>query len=210
MSFHSTTIFTSAHLLPLSLAHLPNKTNLNLLSSITKVLLTHTLASFWGKQSCFTYMDPLTYEDRIDSVQHSQYHGCWCPGSVRRQDISTHDIHNVECSKLLSYLRKHLNCVMSTWRNDTKSKYMFLVPLKNLACEGFINTYFICSIFLLGSPTSCHLPPYILSLTMDLLFDCTLPLLFNAELNSVYWSVTDLSLTRRPNKLHKIHSHQVI
>ena len=36
MPFHSTTIFTLAHLLPLSLAHLPRqKHHLNLLSSIT-------------------------------------------------------------------------------------------------------------------------------------------------------------------------------
>ena len=53
MPFHSTTIFTLAYLLPLSLAHLPRqKHHLNLLSSITKALLTHTLASFWKKQSC--------------------------------------------------------------------------------------------------------------------------------------------------------------
>ena len=55
MPFHSTTLFTSAYLLPLSLAHLPQqKHNLNLLSSITKALRTHTLASFWMKQSCYT------------------------------------------------------------------------------------------------------------------------------------------------------------
>ena len=57
MPFHSTTIFTLAHLLPLSLAHLPQQQqqqNLNLLCSITKALLTHTLASFWRKQSCNT------------------------------------------------------------------------------------------------------------------------------------------------------------
>ena len=52
MLFHPTTIFTLAHLLLLSLAHLPQKHHLNLLSSITKALLTHTLASFWRKQSC--------------------------------------------------------------------------------------------------------------------------------------------------------------
>ena len=47
MPFHSTTIFTLAHLLPLSLAHLPQqKHHLNLLSSITIASLTYTLASF--------------------------------------------------------------------------------------------------------------------------------------------------------------------
>ena len=57
MPFHSTTIFTLAYLLPLSLGHLPQQTHhLNLLSSITKALLTHTLASFWRKQSCLSVL----------------------------------------------------------------------------------------------------------------------------------------------------------
>ena len=52
--FHPSTIFTLAYLLPLSLVHPPQqKHHLNFLSSITKALLTHTLASFWRKQSCF-------------------------------------------------------------------------------------------------------------------------------------------------------------
>ena len=34
--------------------------------------------------------EPLMCRDRIIPVQHSQYHGCWCPGSLWRQDISTH------------------------------------------------------------------------------------------------------------------------
>ena len=33
-------------------------------------------------------------------------------------------------------------CVMLIWRNDIKCKYMFLVPLKNLACEGLILVQF--------------------------------------------------------------------
>ena len=38
----------------------------------------------------------LNVRDRINSVQHIQYHGCWCPDSWRRQDISTHVINYVE------------------------------------------------------------------------------------------------------------------
>ena len=34
--------------------------------------------------------------DQINLVQHSQYHGRWYPGSLRRQDISTHDIDYVD------------------------------------------------------------------------------------------------------------------
>ena len=33
---------------------------------------------------------------RVNSVYLGQYHGCWCPGSVRRQDISNHDIDYIE------------------------------------------------------------------------------------------------------------------
>ena len=66
MPFRSTTIFTLAYLLPLSLAHLPQqKHRLNLLFSITNALLTHTLASFWRKQSCHCCHGPLTIYVRL-------------------------------------------------------------------------------------------------------------------------------------------------
>ena len=42
------------------------------------------------------YIQPLTCRDRINLVQHSQYHSCWCLGSLHRQDISTHAIVYVE------------------------------------------------------------------------------------------------------------------
>ena len=41
----------------------------------------------------------------MNSVQHSEYHGCWCPDSLRRQDISTHYINYT----FLSYLRNEFN-----------------------------------------------------------------------------------------------------
>ena len=34
--------------------------------------------------------------DSIIPIQLSQYNGCWCPGSLRRQDISAQDIDYVE------------------------------------------------------------------------------------------------------------------
>ena len=37
----------------------------------------------------------LTCRDQIDLVQQNRYHDCWCPGSLCRQDISTHDIDYV-------------------------------------------------------------------------------------------------------------------
>ena len=57
MTSHSDTIFTLAHLLPLSLAHLPQqkKHHLNLLFSLTKTLLTHAArASFGGSNLVLT------------------------------------------------------------------------------------------------------------------------------------------------------------
>ena len=39
---------------------------------------------------------PLMYGDQINPVQHSKYHGYWCPGDARSQDISTHDIDYIE------------------------------------------------------------------------------------------------------------------
>ena len=46
-------------------------------------------------------------------------------------------------SRFLSYLRKDFNtCVIPIWRNDTKCKYMFMFPLKNLACKGFICIFY--------------------------------------------------------------------
>ena len=40
--------------------------------------------------------NPLTCGDRVNLVQQSKYHGCSCPGSLRHQDIRTHDIDYVE------------------------------------------------------------------------------------------------------------------
>ena len=38
----------------------------------------------------------LVKANRISSVPHNQYHGCWCSDSLHRQDISTHDTDYVE------------------------------------------------------------------------------------------------------------------
>ena len=42
------------------------------------------------------FLKPLMCAEQINSVPQSEYHGCWCPGSLRRQDISTHGIDYVE------------------------------------------------------------------------------------------------------------------
>ena len=67
------------------------------------------------------------------------YHGCWCPGSWRRQDISSHDIDHVEeVGSCLIWGRISTTCVVSMWRNDTKCEYMFMFPLKNFGRKGLI------------------------------------------------------------------------
>ena len=77
--------------------------------------------------------------DRVNSVYLGQYHGCWCPGSLRRQDISSHDIDYIEYVGP-SRIRGSVSspCVKSMWSNDIKCKYMFMFPLKNLARKGLI------------------------------------------------------------------------
>ena len=65
------------------------------------------LSIFWRKNpnACWhkrkinhpqTSDKPLTCGDRVNLVWLGQYHGCWCPGFLRRQDINSHDIDYVE------------------------------------------------------------------------------------------------------------------
>ena len=69
-----------------------------------------------------------------------QCHGRWCPGSLRRLDISSHDIDYVEyVSPGLTWGRILSACVISMWSNDIKCKYMFMFPLENLSRKGLIN-----------------------------------------------------------------------
>ena len=86
--------------------------------------------SFQGEIDYLT----LNVRDRVISVKLGQYHGCWWPGSLRRQDISSHDIDYVEyVGPGLTWWRILSTCVISMWSNDIKCKYMFMFPLQNLA-----------------------------------------------------------------------------
>ena len=105
-------------------------------------LLTFKIIIFENSCGPFTRMysgaSPLTLNDPI-SVWLGQYHGCWCTGSLRRQDISSHDIDCVEyVSPCLTWGRILSTCVISMWSNDLKCKYIFMFPLKNLARKGLI------------------------------------------------------------------------
>ena len=63
-----------------------------------------------------------------------QYHGYWCSGSLRCQDISSHDIDYVEyVGPGLTWGRILSTYVITMWSNDIKCKYMFMFPLQNLA-----------------------------------------------------------------------------
>ena len=80
---------------------------------------------------------PLTCWDRVISVWLGQYHGCWCPGSLRCQDISSHDIDYVEyVGTGLTWGRILSICVILMWSNDMKCEYIFMFPLQNLAHKG--------------------------------------------------------------------------
>ena len=82
----------------------------------------------------------MTCGDQVISFKLGQYHGCWCPGSIRRQDISSRDIDYIEYTgPSLTWGRILSTCVKSMWRNDIKCKYMFMFPLKNFARKGSRN-----------------------------------------------------------------------
>ena len=56
------------------------------------------------------------------------------PSSLKLQDYTEYSIvHNS-----IIWGRISTTCVVSMWRNDTKFRYMFMFPLKNLACKGLI------------------------------------------------------------------------
>ena len=79
-------------------------------------------------------INPWRAGDRVISVQLGQYHCCRCPGSLRRQNISSHDIDYVEyVGPGLTWGRILSTCVISMWSNDIKWKCMFMFPLKILA-----------------------------------------------------------------------------
>ena len=59
--------------------------------------------------------------------------------SLRRQDISSHDIDYVEhVGPGLTWGRILSTCVISMWSNDTKCNYMFIFLLQNLARKELI------------------------------------------------------------------------
>ena len=73
--------------------------------------------SYCGRM-CREITQPLTCGDRINSVQDCQLHGCWCPGSLRRHDISTHDVDYVEqVSSYFTCGRVLITLLMSVQRN---------------------------------------------------------------------------------------------
>ena len=75
--------------------------------------------------------------DRVISVQLGQCHGCWCPGSLRRQDISSHDIDYIEYVGPLTWRSVLRTCVKSMWRNDIKCKYEFMFPQKKISTYSY-------------------------------------------------------------------------
>ena len=57
---------------------------------------------------------PLTRGARIIPVQQIQYYGCWCPGFLRRQDISTYGFNYEELlSSSLTWGKVSTTCVTS-------------------------------------------------------------------------------------------------
>ena len=135
------------------------------------------LCTLCAQQFSYKKFHDLTFNvwGRVISVWLGQYHGCWCPGSLRRQDISSHDIDYVEyVGPGLTWVSISSTCVISMWNNDIKCKYMFMFPLKNLACKGlkmssakwrpfcpYLNVG--CASWCLGATQPCSTPWFITS-----------------------------------------------
>ena len=57
--------------------------------------------------------------------------------ALRRQDISSHDIDYVDYVRPgLTWGKILSTCVISLWSSNIQCKYMFMLPLKNLARKG--------------------------------------------------------------------------
>ena len=90
---------------------------------------THLTLNMWG----------------LSSDWLGQYHGCWCPGSLRWQNISNNDTVFIEyVGPSFTWGRILSTGVKSMWMNDIKCKYMFMFPLKNLPCKGLNGSLNTC------------------------------------------------------------------
>ena len=90
----------------------------------------------------------LNVQGRIIPVQHSQCHGCWRPGSLRRQGIGTNDTDYVEeACFCLTRGTISITCVMPVWRNDITCRYNFMFSMKHSAHKGLTEdprTHYSC------------------------------------------------------------------
>ena len=105
----------------------------------------------WQDTECLLWTESLIYILNLN-VRGPSYLGLtrsisWLlmPGSLRRQDISSHDIDYAEyvspgrtSGRILS------TCVISMWSNDLKCKYILMFPLKNLAHKVLTLLYLCC------------------------------------------------------------------
>ena len=74
-------------------------------------------AQFGSKSTIFLACDLQTWRMTLEK----------CPGSLPRQDISSHDIDYVEyVGPGLTWGRILSTCIISMWSNDIKCKYMFI------------------------------------------------------------------------------------
>ena len=80
----------------------------------------------------------VTRRDRINPVQHGKYHGCWCPHSMCRLDISNYGTEYVkQVSACLTWGR--IPTIMSVWRNGIKCICMFIFSMYILEHKGISN-----------------------------------------------------------------------
>ena len=69
-------------------------------------------------------------KDKDLPIQHSKYHGCWCPGSLRRQGISNHDIYYVEPDLLKLLIARLSRCISVQVQHFKQYRYVVSCRLK--------------------------------------------------------------------------------
>ena len=109
------------------------------ISRVTWQLWPGSCPEGYGQIGNMKSLTPNVRGTEFSRFQLGRYHGCWCPGSLRHQDISSHNIDYVEyAGPCLTWGRISTTCVISMCRNDIKCKYLFMFPWQSLPRKGLI------------------------------------------------------------------------
>ena len=80
-----------------------------------------------------------------------QCYGCWCPGSLRRQDNNSHNIDHAIINPFLfernnfNYIYMYLGCTISVSKNGKKYIHAYMFLRNNSSCKKVNHCCFIGS-----------------------------------------------------------------